>query len=37
MYILKKRKKTAEPVVIDVLWGKVVTKVEMIFYYTFPY
>ncbi len=38
MYILKIHiKKTAKPVVIDVLWGKLVTKVGMIFYYTFPY
>jgi hypothetical protein len=37
MYLLKIHKKTAEPVGIDVLWGKVITKVGMIFDYTFPY
>ncbi len=37
MYLLKIYKKTAKPVVIDVLWGKVVPKVGTIFDDTFPY
>ncbi len=37
MYVLKIRKKNGGAVVVDVLWGKVVTKVGTIFDYTFPY